>query len=640
MVAAKLQTFGGMIPAVDDFLLPDNSASFAENVWLYSGRLQGIWVPKLVYTTLSADTRKVFRIPKVSYDRLHIEDSWWLEFTDPNTDVLHSPVSEDTFDRYYWTSVVLGPHYNTLARIANGDPAYVLGVPNPTVAPTITVGPSGEPFVLGASHYEWIGYPATLIYGATAGARVDNTGFATAQAISFVSSGTENITETRSYVYTWVTTYGEEGPPSPATVVTGVGNGTWHVAMTAPGILDTTDRTLAFTRIYRTVTATDGTVNYFFVAEVPIATLTYDDTILSADITGGQTLQSSGWTAPPDDLEGWVSLANGMIAGWRRNEIWFCEPYRPHAWPVAYTISIEFNIVGLGVSGQTLIVLTNGFPYGVTGINPASMSAVKVQSLEPCLSRASIVSTPDGVYYASPTGLALANPSYGTVIIATKQLITKDKWGELIHLEKLKAGRLGTAYFAFGSVEDGVFEPTAFEPTAFEQQDFTSSLDGILIEPTDQRVALSRLTADVPNLNVIQDVWTSELFVIRGQSVLWFSMSTGEQKAPYKWRSKRMQTPNSKNFGAMKVYFEVVNDITLNPVRNTSQVQTLAADQYALVRMYADGVLVMTREIRESGELIRPPSGFTADWFQVEVESNVEIKNIQLAGTVKELASV
>ena len=56
--------------------------------------------------------------------------------------------------------------------------------------------------------------------------------------------------------------------------------------------------------------------------------------------------------------------------------------------------------------------------------------------------------------------------------------------------------------------------------------------------------------------------------------------------------------------------------------------------------MYADGRLVMTRELRTSGELWRLPSGFKADFWQFEIEAIVEIDNIQAATSPTELAGI
>src|SRR4051794_39020810 len=117
MPADKLDTFGGMVPAVADTLLPDRSAAHSENAWLYSGVLKGVASPELIRACTSG-TAKVFRIPNNYIDSAHLSDSVWLEFQDPDTDVTRALVLGDTFSRYYWAAPTHAPQYNTLARIA------------------------------------------------------------------------------------------------------------------------------------------------------------------------------------------------------------------------------------------------------------------------------------------------------------------------------------------------------------------------------------------------------------------------------------------------------------------------------------------------------------------------------------------
>ena len=89
----------------------------------------------------------------------------------------------------------------------------------------------------------------------------------------------------------------------------------------------------------------------------------------------------------------------------QRNEIWFSEAYRPHAWPPGYVITTEFPIVGIGVCGQSIVACTQGSPYLVTGVNPSSMALTKINLPEPCLHRGSIVITDTTVLYVSQNGL-------------------------------------------------------------------------------------------------------------------------------------------------------------------------------------------------------------------------------------------
>lgn len=592
MVASKLISFGGQIPIQDDRLLPEQQAALAQNTWLTAGSLEGFRTfQKLVQGPVG--TAKAFRIPNGEPDADHLEDATWWFFSDPDTDVIRSPVAGDAFDRYYRTSPSAGPWYNTKARLASGAPDYVLGIPPPAVAPGVSV------------------------------------------------AGGSGVTEARAYVYTRVSAYGEEGPPSPPTSVTGFTNGTWNLTFTAPTGADTTNRNLTTTRIYRTVTTSTGGVQYFWVADVPIATLSYADTRDSATVSAGNPLTSAGFLAPPSDLLGWVSMPNGMIVGWRKNEIWFCEPYLPHAWPPAYTLSVDFVIVGLGVVGQTLVVLTEGFPYAASGINPSSMALAKIGTHEPCLSRASIVSTAQGVLYASPNGITVA--AYGVVQNATLNLISRDKWNNLLHVDSLRAAQLGQSYYCWGSVTPGCYETTAFS-SAFEFTDYTGALDGALISLLDMRVAWTSLYNDEPISSVMTDLWSGEILLCIDEGIYWFNVAPKPEQPrdlPYLWRSKVFQTTKLVNFGAIRVWFTVpdgTND--QNPIRNTDPIQTLDDGQYGILRVYADYRLILCREIREDGELLREPSGYKAGFWQFEVEARVPVYNFEAATTVKELGQV
>ena len=88
----------------------------------------------------------------------------------------------------------------------------------------------------------------------------------------------------------------------------------------------------------------------------------------------------------------------------------------------------------------------------------------------------------------------------------------------------------------------------------------------------------------------------------------------------------------------MKIYFNVPDTTpTQNEERNNDLNQELEEGQYGLLRIYADGRHVMTWELRESGELIRPPSGFKAEYWQIELEARVHVTELLMASTVKEL---
>lgn len=599
MVAIRVSPFGGMVPAVDEGLLAPVNAALAQNTWLYNGNVVGLPQPKQLRALTDTAAGKVYRLPNNYTDSAHLSDSVWMEFSHPDTDVIRSQVFGDTFDRYYWASPLDVPRYMTRAQIAASAPAlagaYILGIPAPTSA--LTGSPSG-----GAS--------ATL--------------------------------KTVAYVQTFVSAYGEEGAPNAPLILSGVKiDATVNLNLVAadPGDLGT-NRNITHKRIYRTITASNGDTTYFFVAEVPVATTTYADSASDAVIAFNEQISSTTWTEPPSDLQGWVSMGNGIIAGFRNNEIWFCEPFRMHAWPSQYTLVVEYPIVGLGVQNQQLVVCTEGFTYTVAGVHPSSMALNKIAGLSPCTSRGSIVSAADGVYFSTPAGLALVQP--GGLLLVTKELIRKDKWNALVSITTLRAAALNSGYYAFGQIVPGVFQEDAFQESMVQQDDFGGALNGLLIDPTNSSVAFNLLTSETPIVNIQTDAWSGEVFIIRGGYVEWLDISDVQQpRNPYVWRSKMFQTSFKKNFQAAKIFFNIPPGTPAqNPVRNINQVQTLAADQYGLFRVYADGLLVQTWEIRTPGEQIRLPSGFKADFWQFELEARVEVTDFQVATDPTELQAV
>ena len=79
--------------------------------------------------------------------------------------------------------------------------------------------------------------------------------------------------------------------------------------------------------------------------------------------------------------------------------------------------------------------------------------------------------------------------------------------------------------------------------------------------------------------------------------------------------------------------------LSTSPPNNTLN-QTLAANQYGLVRVYAGGNLILCYELRTTGFLMRLPSGFKKEFWQFEIEARVKVYNIQVASSAKELAKV
>jgi hypothetical protein len=588
----KLDKFGGMYPVVQTHLLPPVNASYSRDAFLYNGSLVPWRLPKELRTLTNANAKKVYRIPQNLVATGITDLSYWLEFDDADTDVLRAPVIDDTHKRYYYASPSVRPKYNTTARIALGQSPWYLGVPAPSVAPGVT--------------------PA-------------------------VGAGT---VVSRTYVYTWVSAYGEEGPPSPPTNTNGSNAVNWDITLTAADANDLgVNRNLTKVRIYRTITATSGATTYFFVAEQDITDTTYTDAATDAVIALNNQLQSTTWSGPPVDLQGMVQMANGVFAGFRENEVWFTEPFRPHAWPPQYTLAVEFPIVGLGVVGQTLVVCTKSYPARVSGTHPASFTISHITYPEPCVSRGSIVSTGEGVYYTSPNGVVLITPT--SALNVTENWVSRHKWVALSGLWAalpIRAVRLGLCYFAFamgaaaGAYTGWTVDLTTKEPSPV--------MFGHLTQPRGE------------NKNLYMDPWTGIALTIQGGKMWYYDLTDDyAERQPYLWISKYFIHDKPVNYTAMSVYFLVPETSAGVPIvtpgaRNTNDPQTLGASQYGLLRVYvyrpenAGRTLLCTREIRTSGELLRIYSGQMADVWQIEIEGRVAVDYFAMATTVRELSRV
>jgi hypothetical protein len=749
--------FAGMLPAWDEKLLPEGQAANSQNVYLYSGALTGWRKPKLLRDLSGVvTTHYAYRIPNKDTNdtRITAPDSHWMEFTDPDTTVMHSPVVQDEWHRFYFANPHSGPMYNTYDRIVAGSPAWVLGVPASGCPPGVSVEGGGDamivgfpestvdshadlpyiggnlilmvPFVAtgsmvidsvsflpfgfdgtlsfkavvydddGGKPFELLGKGAlttTTVSGSVATSAflnsisviantkywigiftdgpyyirlADGTTQGTAYAATFsnevptsLNAGTvgtgyatttiwanllgASVFEARGYVYTWVTEYGEEGPPTDPVVVNGWANATWTITLSQPTVENigqsNSIRFITKTRIYRTISNQSGMGTYFLVAEVPVAQGVYVDVLGDDVVALNAQMVSLYWYGPPSDLQSIQAFPNGIAVGFRSNEVWFCEAYRPHAWPPSYVLTTEFPIVGLGVCGQSIVVCTQGTPYLINGVNPASMALTKINLPEPCLHRGSIVATDTAVLYVSPNGLIQINQS-GSGSNITEGWISREKWQKLTPQERVRAIKLASSYFAFG---------VDSTPEALIQRGFTVELSSedrtsftIWPQAGGHRLGFNQLTLpDIyPILNVMLDPWTGTGLLIQNNGVYYYDFSDQHPTViPYIWRSKTYQQQAKRNFAAMRIFFDVPDTTPPQVARDTSFPQlTLGPNQYAIVRIYVDGVLWCTREVRTSGELLRVFSGIKGEFWSFELEGRITISNMQVATSVKELA--
>ncbi len=406
MPKLTIREFSGEVPRRSDTQLEPNEATIAENVRLYAGELQAFRGPTLDFEPITVDIRTIyqFRNPSTSEDI-------WLTW-DSVVDVQPSSLADDTDFRLYYTGD--GAPKKTNYAMAGDDTAggefpgeYLnLGVPAPTAAPTVAA-----------------------------------------------TTGTSATADSRYYVYTFISTFGnleEESAPSPVSDLVSI---TASQSVDLSDIEDTPvgDYNITAVRIYRTVPGEQTIGSYVFVKEIAIGTATTNDDLAPDEL--GEPLATVTWAEPPSNLQGLTSMANGMMAGFVGNSVYFCEPYFHHAWPAQYIQSISDQIVGLGAYGNTLVVMTTGQPVAMIGVSPDAMVVEKIAMPEPCVSAKSIAVDQYGVLYASPNGLVSIGQGGRGVI--TNKLFRRKEWQEYAPETMVGAIYDGKYFATFESVRQG-----------------------------------------------------------------------------------------------------------------------------------------------------------------------------------------
>lgn len=525
--------------------------------------------------------------------------------------------------------------YRTIYR--HGDDWYawesdVYALPGPIASDRLYVFGDGKPkmIVAGTEYDLAVNAPASGLSGSVTGVP------------------TSDLNATRLYVYTNVTQFGEESQPSPVS-----NEINWYPGQTVTLTgFDTTmgnNRTAAKQRIYRSQSTTTGAY-LFLIAERTASTADFVDTVPLEDFN--EMLPSTSWTPPPDDLTGVISLPNGMMAGFVGKDIYFCEPYIPHAWPVRYSITVDYDVVGLAAYGNTLVVMTKGNPYLITGSTPADMVPEKLELNLPCINARGIQDLGYGIIYPTHDGLVAVQNGSATLI--TSDLLARTDWQEL-RPETMVSGQFNGRYFS--------------------SYDYTSD-DGIrhsgalIFDTSGSQPFITR--TDIQAQAYFYDMVAGKLFFLEGQDVYEWD-APGMPNAMQYYRSKEFVLPRPTNFGAILIAADTdlsddeyrsilaqqeeiqeynqdlidngllcgaINEAAFNtyPVNGDALKPYPSFARTLSVTIYADNVPVAT--VNKVGEMARLPSGFLARRWKVSVFSDVHLAQIDMAGTGLELMGV
>lgn len=474
----KVDEFAGMSEAVTSRLLDSKFATKAVNCRVDRGALEPIRAPSVI-RPLPIFANTIFR---------YSGDHWFTWGND--VDAVRATIPYDTTDRVYYTGHVYPRQ--TRNDIALGgtvlpNNSYRLGVPVPP-APS-------------------------------------------AQVVGDPDPDQEGLENTVYYVVTYVTAWGEEGPPSlpsnPVTITEGQAVNVGLPAMPSGNYNFFNDA--AIKRIYRSNAGT-GAGAFQFLAQTHRTADVYTDVVRSDML--GEVLPSSLWDGPPDDnlqryasgqMRGLRSMANGTYVGFSGNTLVFSESYLGHAWPYSYPI--KDKIVAIEVTSAGVLVATEDRPVIALGSSGQSMVIQELDERQACVSKRSMVDMGEYAIYASPDGLVgLEN---GSAQLLTKGLFRREVW-QRFKPETIRAFKWEDKYVGF--YKDGFTE------------------GGFIFTPGDQKNAFIELSFYAQA--GYYDGLTDALFMAQGNNLTKFDAGN---VVPYTWRSKKFQLPRPAPMSVLQV---------------------------------------------------------------------------------------
>jgi hypothetical protein len=596
-------------------------------------------------------------------------DTWltWEEVVN----VVLSPNANDPDGRFYFSSDSFEPRMSTYTLAVNSLPYptawYSLGTAAPTVAPTVA------------------------------------------------HTGGTGATESRSYVYTYVTTYGEESPPSPPSALyTAAVNATWNLTglQTAPlnsgtisaastisaGVVRVTLNsvfgiaqydTLTFSgvvgmvalngsfrvqsvdtvnnrvtvslstaqtytsggawarnapfnttgmvkRIYRTV-GTGGV--FLYVGEVPVATTTFNDTVVAADL--GEELPTADSSLPPKNLTGLISLPNGCLAGIAGNELCFSDPYMPYSWPIRNRYSFSGVGVAAVATSNSVIVLTQTFPILFTGSDPEAMSPTTMETYAPCVASRGVVDIGGEVIYPSFDGLWVVSP--GAVNRVTKNLYREEEWSAINPQSFIAAFHDGQYYARYSIATDS----------------------RILVIDLNEADSVVEIDQNVTAL--YRNEYDGKLYIAIGSQLYEWDSDAGRAYTG-DWLSGTMQMPSLVNLSVAQVHADFSGSAQTNTVQLAENTALIALGPDAVAghlnghellsfevngsyllpvttsnpkrvqfTLYVNEVPVFTKNVTSSTPF-RLPAGFLSEVYNIGISANTRTYSVAVATSVAELS--
>ena len=399
----------------------------------------------------------------------------------------------------------------------------------------------------------------------------------------------DGLDESRAYVVTWVNDRAEESAPSAAATITTKPGATIRVTRNAT--IPSGAHGLTTWRVYRTVAGAEG--DYLYVGEATAATATLNTT--DSMVNPAISLESEDWDYPPAGLQGIKAMWNGIHGAFKGKDLYFSEPFRPHAWPEKYRVPLDDDIVAIARWRSNLLALTRGRPYLVTGSTPDGMLPQPIEVEQTCVSKRGVVEFGHGVCWPSRDGLNYIGDGGYRMVTAGRAL--QSDWLALAP-DTLVAGRYEGLYVGSYNPGGGGRKSIIIDPLA------------AVGEPSGLYFCDSGFTA------CHVDDLADALYVLNGTSVQKWE-SGAALTASFDSRTERLSRPESMAWG-----------------------QVVASAYPVTLSVWSDGVAVVSALSVANGKPFRLPRGFRGSEWKIRIATAGAVQAVALAGSIQELKMV
>jgi hypothetical protein len=336
------------------------------------------------------------------------------------------------------------------------------------------------------------------------------------------------------------------------------------------------------------------------ISGVVSTTTGWTDTVRADSL--GEECPSVLWTPPPETLSGLTNLPNGMMAGFVGRDVYFCEPYRPYAWPENYILSLDAPIVGLAAVDTTLCALTKESPYFIQGTAPALMTQVRADVAQACVSKRSIASMGGVVFYASPDGLVMLAPSGSKIV--TEERFSRAQWQEL-NPSSIHGYGHDAKYFGFFTGADNV--NNAWIPAANGGFVFDTKTGEFYLHSTSSLAGYA-------------DPRNDTLYLTDSTTIK--AWEGGATRALGRWRSKVFTMPRETFFSCVQLEADSYGS---------------AGDVQLQIRRDGVNVFASAQNITSRRPIRLPATAVGRDW-EIDITSRCEVFNVIMAQSMAELA--